>query len=94
MLEEGKFQLAFFDDRLAMPDIYGGNPAEVVANGVRVVKIDPVATMMAMGFGTKYWDRIDRLHNLLRAVRCGPPVPDRGPHAGRARGLERGDLGE
>jgi FMN-dependent oxidoreductase (nitrilotriacetate monooxygenase family) len=54
VLEEGKFQLAFFDDRLAMPDIYGGNPAEVVAAGVRVVKIDPVATMMAMGFGTKY----------------------------------------
>ena len=54
VLEEGKFQLAFFDDRLAMPDIYGGNPAEVVANGVRVVKIDPVATMMAMGFGTQY----------------------------------------
>src|SRR6202012_6110069 len=32
---------------------YGGNPAEVGANGVRVVKIDPVATMMAMGVGTK-----------------------------------------
>lgn len=54
VLEEGRFQLAFFDDRLAMPDIYGGNPAEVVANGVRVVKIDPVAAMMAMGFGTRY----------------------------------------
>lgn len=54
VLEEGKFHLAFFDDRLAMPDIYGGNPAEVVANGVRVVKLDPVATMMAMGFGTRY----------------------------------------
>ena len=52
VLEEGKFQLAFFDDRLAMPDIYGGNPAEVVANGVRVVKLDPVATLLAMGFGT------------------------------------------
>ncbi len=54
ILEAGKFQMGFFDDRLAMPDIYGGNPAEVVANGVRVVKIDPVATLMAMGFGTKY----------------------------------------
>ncbi|MGE0419147.1 MAG: NtaA/DmoA family FMN-dependent monooxygenase, partial [Acetobacteraceae bacterium] len=54
VLEAGKFQLAFFDDRLAMPDIYGGNPAEVVANGVRVVKLDPVATLLAMGFGTKY----------------------------------------
>src|SRR6478736_564286 len=53
VLEEGKFQLAFFDDRLAMPDIYdGGNPAQVVANGVRVVKLDPVATLLAMGFGT------------------------------------------
>ncbi len=50
VLEEGKFQLAFFDDRLAMPDIYGGNPAEVVANGVRVVKIDPVATHDGDGF--------------------------------------------
>ncbi|HLJ05463.1 MAG TPA: NtaA/DmoA family FMN-dependent monooxygenase [Acetobacteraceae bacterium] len=55
VLEEGKFQLAFFDDRLAMPDIYeGGNPAAVVANGVRVVKLDPVATLLAMGFGTKH----------------------------------------
>jgi len=54
VLEAGKFQMAFFDDRLAMPDIYGGNPAEVVANGVRVVKIDPVATLLAMGFGTRY----------------------------------------
>ena len=54
VLEAGKFQMGFFDDRLAMPDIYGGNPAEVVANGVRVVKIDPVATLLAMGFGTKY----------------------------------------
>jgi FMN-dependent oxidoreductase (nitrilotriacetate monooxygenase family) len=54
VLEAGKFHLGFFDDRLAMPDIYGGNPAEVVANGVRVVKIDPVAALMAMGFGTQY----------------------------------------
>src|SRR4051794_32993153 len=54
VLEKGKFQLAFFDDRLAMPDIYGGSPDEVVANGVRVVKIDPVATLLAMGFGTRH----------------------------------------
>ena len=31
ILEDGKFHMAFFDDRLAMPDIYGGNPAEVIA---------------------------------------------------------------
>src|SRR5258707_2179859 len=54
VLEEGKFQMGFFDDRLAMPDIYGGNPTEVVANGVRGVKIDPVATLMEIGIGPKY----------------------------------------
>ena len=54
VLEAGKFQMAFFDDRLAMPDIYGGDPAhEVVANGIRVVKLDPVAVLMAMGVGDR-----------------------------------------
>ena len=53
VLEEGKFHLAFFDDRLSMPDLYGSDHHEVVRNGVRCVKLDPVATMMAMAFGTK-----------------------------------------
>ena len=35
ILEAGKFHLAFFDDRLALPDIYGGDHAEAVRNGVR-----------------------------------------------------------
>src|SRR3954462_13358027 len=53
VLEAGKFQLAFFDDRLAMPEIYDGdNRGRGVANGVRVVKLDPGATLRAMGFGT------------------------------------------
>jgi hypothetical protein len=29
VLVEGKFQLVFFDDRLAMPEVYRDNPAEV-----------------------------------------------------------------
>ena len=29
-LEDGKFHMAFFDDRLAMPDIYGGDHATAV----------------------------------------------------------------
>jgi hypothetical protein len=36
-LEDGLFDMAFFDDRLAMPDIYGGNHRETVENGVRCV---------------------------------------------------------
>lgn len=47
-LEDGLFDMAFFDDRLAMPDIYGGDHRETVANGVRCVKMDPTTVMMTM----------------------------------------------
>jgi len=39
-LEEGCFDLMFFDDRLAMPGIYGGGVAEAVRYGARPVKLD------------------------------------------------------
>tara|TARA_R110002096_G_scaffold5159_18_gene24155 strand:- start:7168 stop:8538 length:1371 start_codon:yes stop_codon:yes gene_type:complete len=41
-LERGKFHLLFFDDRLAMPDIFGDDHAASVENGIRVVKMDPL----------------------------------------------------
>ncbi|MEM9532908.1 MAG: LLM class flavin-dependent oxidoreductase [Pseudomonadota bacterium] len=44
-LEKGKFQLLFFDDRLALPDIYQGSHVEAVRNGVRVVKLDPLTVL-------------------------------------------------
>lgn len=53
ILEAGKFHFAFFDDRLAMPDRYGNDHAHAVANGIRCVKLDPVAVLMAMGMATK-----------------------------------------
>lgn len=53
ILEEGKFHLAFFDDRLAMPDRYGDSFAEAVRNGVRVVKMDLVPALTAMGLATR-----------------------------------------
>ena len=52
-LEEGKFHLAFFDDRLAMPDIYGNDHTETVANGVRAVKMDVATILTTMGMATK-----------------------------------------
>jgi FMN-dependent oxidoreductase (nitrilotriacetate monooxygenase family) len=52
VLEEGKFHLAFFDDRLAMPDIYNHDHREAVANGIRVVKMDPATILMAIGMAT------------------------------------------
>jgi FMN-dependent oxidoreductase (nitrilotriacetate monooxygenase family) len=39
-LEEGCFDLMFFDDRLAMPGIYAGSVAEAVRWGARPVKLD------------------------------------------------------
>ncbi|HEY8060498.1 MAG TPA: LLM class flavin-dependent oxidoreductase, partial [Acidimicrobiales bacterium] len=39
-LEAGCFDLMFFDDRLAMPGIYGGSVAEAVRTGARPVKLD------------------------------------------------------
>ncbi|BBY23974.1 hypothetical protein MSTO_41790 [Mycobacterium stomatepiae] len=39
-LEEGCFDLMFFDDRLAMPGVYGGSVDEAVSYGARPVKLD------------------------------------------------------
>src|SRR5262249_60056777 len=39
-LEDGCFDLMFFDDRLAMPGIYGGTVADAVRLGARPVKLD------------------------------------------------------
>jgi FMN-dependent oxidoreductase (nitrilotriacetate monooxygenase family) len=52
-LEAGKFHAAFFDDRLAMPDRYGNDHANTVANGIRCVKLDPVTVLTVMGMATE-----------------------------------------
>jgi FMN-dependent oxidoreductase (nitrilotriacetate monooxygenase family) len=39
-LEQGCFDMMFFDDRLAMPGIYGGSVDEAVYHGARPVKLD------------------------------------------------------
>ena len=51
-LEEGKFDMAFFDDRLAMPDIYGNSHRETVRHGVRAIKLEPTSVLMAMAMAT------------------------------------------
>src|SRR3546814_17489675 len=45
--------LAFFDDRLAMPDILGGDHGHTVSHGIRCVKMDPVTVLTAMGMATE-----------------------------------------
>jgi FMN-dependent oxidoreductase (nitrilotriacetate monooxygenase family) len=48
VLEAGKFDVGFFDDRLAMPDLFGGDHAHTVSNGIRCVKMDPIVCLMTM----------------------------------------------
>ena len=48
VLEAGKFDLGFFDDRLAMPDMYKADHAHTVQHGIRCVKMDPVTCLMSM----------------------------------------------
>ena len=41
--------MAFFDDRLAMPDRYGNDHAHTVEYGIRCVKMDPIVVLTTMG---------------------------------------------
>jgi FMN-dependent oxidoreductase (nitrilotriacetate monooxygenase family) len=53
-LEAGRFDLAFFDDRLALPDRYGDDFAESMRHGIRVVKMDLIPLLTAMGLATRH----------------------------------------
>jgi alkanesulfonate monooxygenase SsuD/methylene tetrahydromethanopterin reductase-like flavin-dependent oxidoreductase (luciferase family) len=53
-LERGKFHLAFIDDRLAMPSRFGDSFADAVENGIRVVKLDLVPIITAMGLAAMH----------------------------------------
>jgi alkanesulfonate monooxygenase SsuD/methylene tetrahydromethanopterin reductase-like flavin-dependent oxidoreductase (luciferase family) len=48
VLEAGKFHIAFFDDRLAMPDRYGNDHAHTVEYGIRCVKMDPLIVLTSL----------------------------------------------
>src|SRR5436305_9116595 len=49
LLESGKLHMAFFDDRLAMPDRYGNDHAHTVEYSIRCVKMDPIVVLTMMG---------------------------------------------
>lgn len=53
-LEDARFDMAFFDDRLAMPEIYGHSADLAVEYGIRSVKMDPCAVLMAMAAATTH----------------------------------------
>src|SRR5690349_11789357 len=45
VLEQGCFDCVFFDDRLAMPGVYGNSVADAVRYGARPVKLDLTAVL-------------------------------------------------
>jgi len=51
-LEDARFDMAFFDDRLAMPEIYGDSADLAVQHGIRTVKMDPSTVLMVMAMAT------------------------------------------
>ena len=53
ILEAGKFHLAFFDDRLAIPDMYGDDFRATVEDGVRAAKLDPMLCATALAMATE-----------------------------------------
>ena len=54
VLEEGNFDLMFFDDRLAMPGIYGNSVADAVRYGARPIKLDLTAILGAAAAATTH----------------------------------------
>jgi hypothetical protein len=85
ILEAGKFHMAFFDDRLAMPDRYGNDHAHTVEYGIRCVKMDPLIVLTTMGMVTT---------RLGRAIRRRPPFCHPRFDVGRTRGVERRHLAQ
>jgi FMN-dependent oxidoreductase (nitrilotriacetate monooxygenase family) len=53
VLEAGCFDMLFFDDRLAMPGIYGNSVAETVRSGARCVKLDVSLTLAMIAAATE-----------------------------------------
>ena len=54
LLERGCFDLMFFDDRLAMPGIYGDSVADAVRYGARPIKLDLGAVLGVLAGATSH----------------------------------------
>lgn len=76
-LEEGCFDLMFFDDRLAMPGIYGGTVDEAVRYGARPVKLDLgiVLGVLAHATSRSAWVAPIRPPTTRRSTSPGPSAP-------------------
>ena len=72
ILERGKFHMAFFDDRLAMPDRYGNDHQHTVEYGIRCVKLDPVVVLMTMAMATHRLESARRVRRPTTSLSTSP----------------------
>ena len=75
ILESGRFHMAFFDDRLAMPDRYGNDHAHTVEYGIRCVKMDPLVVLTCMGMATEKLGLGATASTTGISNACSAPVP-------------------
>ena len=75
ILEAGKFHMAFFDDRLAMPDRYGSDHAHTVEYGIRCVKMDPIVVLTTMGMVTEKLGLASTASPCRTATAMITPIP-------------------
>ena len=68
VLEEGKFHLGFFDDRLSMPDMYGRNHAHTVEHGIRCYDPCLSCSTHAVGQMPMQVELVDADGTLLQTV--------------------------
>jgi hypothetical protein len=81
-LEDGKIQMAFFDDRLALPDLCTGPSCGRGRRGCARGEDGPRDHPDDNGDGdAAAWARSDLLHYLLRAIPRRPPLRDDGSNA-------------
>ena len=74
MMERGGFHMIFFDDRLAMPAVYGKSPDHAVRRGSNVVKLDllPILGLITahtthLGIGATYSTTYYAPYHVARA---------------------------
>jgi len=88
------FDLMFFDDRLAVPAIYGDSPADAVRYGARPVKLDLSTVLGAVAGATEHIGLGATTHDLLPTLPRGTDVRHARPPQRRTGRLERRDVRE
>jgi hypothetical protein len=88
VLEAGKFHIAFFDDRLAMPDRYGNDHVSTIEYGIRATKLDPLIVLMTMSAVTNRLGLASTCSTTYYEPFDVAPLRNARPDDERTRGME------